>query len=412
MMFSIMPLITPLSMVSAQEATASAAPAEEPTPTPLDQLTPEIFDVPPTATPSASPTPTPTPVPLPSISPELSAPTYEYSAFDLSNSSLTTTSSIKPSIVSDTTPVSAQIHTPARVRTLSKSSFGGQEPVVVDVANDTNGQGLRLELVDRDGLPISLRMSQTNANGISEYELTPRDTLTPGKYTLNVYEDTTKISTQEFLWGVLAINTDKSIYTRGETANIAIAVLNEKGDTVCDAAVTLEIIDPLGNNAMRYTTDGSIRVNPVCTQKDLTLIPDYQTEYVVWNKGTYIEKLTAVTKNGTYSISDMFVVSDAPLFDVSRQAATRIFPPYTYPVQINITANQPFSGQVVETVPASFNISQLDEKSVIPFATVSAVITDPYRLISTVSGQLIQLSMPFTGCKRKKSLRTIWSYRS
>ena len=395
------PFLIPVSAVYAQEASSSATPTQEidPTPTPIESLTPAIFDVPADSTPSATPTPTaiptPSPTPIPQIPLDTSPVVYEYNSPSPSDLLLPAdTSSIPPSLESQQSSM-AQIHAPAQVFALSKQSFGGNEPVIVDVANDTKGEGLRLELLDSDGLPVPVRMLETDTTGMTEYRLAPKDNLTPGTYTLNVYENNQVISTQNFLWGVLAMNTDKSIYTRGETAHIAIAVLNEKGDMVCDATVTLEIIDPLGSNTMRYTTDGSIRVNSVCPSKDFTLIPDYETEYVVWTKGKYTAKLNAITQNGSYSVTDSFTVEDAPLFEVSREAATRIFPPYNYPVRINITARQPFKGEVVETVPADFDISEIS--GVIPYATVSAVTSDPYRLISTNSGQLIHLGMPFTG---------------
>ncbi len=401
-------LLVPLSTVFAQEASSSATPTDTPTSTPTPTPEPPsqaildlIQDIVPTPTPSPMPaetlTPTPTPTtvltPTPTTSP--SPVTYEHGSTTAQDLLLPTeTSSMPPTLdTSGQTPTSGRIHTPARVLTLTKQSFGGNEPMVIDVSNDVKGEGIRVELLDSDGLPIPVRMAQTDTTDMTEYRLAPKDTLIPGKYTVKVYENNQVISTQNFLWGVLAINTDKSIYERGETAHIAMAVLDEKGDMVCDAVVTLEIIDPLGSNTILYTSDGTIRINPTCTSHDFTITPDYETYYRTWSKGTYTMKLTAATKNGSYSVTDTFEAQDAPLFDVIREEATRIFPPYTYPVRLHVTARQDFSGEITETVPADFDISELADA--VPYATVSAVINDPYRLISTSSGQLVRLRMPF-----------------
>ncbi|UCC91729.1 MAG: hypothetical protein JSV39_00435, partial [Candidatus Aenigmatarchaeota archaeon] len=79
----------------------------------------------------------------------------------------------------------------------------------------------------------------------------------------------------EFLWGVLAINTHKSIYLENEEAFIGIAVLDNEGRMVCDADVTLEIADPNGTATTLATSDGTISVSPECEFYGVTNLPDY-----------------------------------------------------------------------------------------------------------------------------------------
>ncbi len=85
----------------------------------------------------------------------------------------------------------------------------------------------------------------------------------PGKYFVNV-----EISEKgqiyklekEFTWGVLAINTNKSIYLPNGQAFLQMAVLDEQGHTVCDADLTLEITAPDGTKTILKTGGESIQV--------------------------------------------------------------------------------------------------------------------------------------------------------
>jgi len=206
-------------------------------------------------------------------------------------------------------------------------------------------------------MQANLNVNQSG-NG-SSVSLDPSKEFMPGKYTLVINENGKKIS-QDFTWGVLAINTNKSIYSPGEIAKLALAVLDEKGLMVCDADVTLEIKDPTGKISTASTKDKTIEVNPECSQKKFTLNPDYETEYKVDLVGNYQMSLTAVTKKGTYNIIDSFEVEESADFDVERITATRIFPYYAYPVLIKIIAKKDFSGQIKEVVPESFTISPLE----------------------------------------------------
>ena len=72
------------------------------------------------------------------------------------------------------------------------------------------------------------------------YTADPKTFTKPGKYTVRVHvtEDGQEtVYTQDFLWGVLAVNPDKSWYKPGDDAFFSIGVLDETGDIVCDANV-------------------------------------------------------------------------------------------------------------------------------------------------------------------------------
>ncbi|MFH1849767.1 MAG: hypothetical protein ABH879_06290, partial [archaeon] len=184
-----------------------------------------------------------------------------------------------------------------------------------------------------------------------------------GRYTLEVdytVDDITYTNEQDFTWGVLAMNTHKSVYLPGELAEISMAVLSDTGRMVCTADVTLEITDPNGDAAILSTDNGEITVTPACTVYGPTDRPDYYSTYRVGGAGTYAWTLTAVTLNGERSISDSFEVRESVPFDVARNAPTRIFPWVPYEVEVYVTPSADYSGTVAEYVPASFDIKPQD----------------------------------------------------
>lgn len=169
---------------------------------------------------------------------------------------------------------------------------------------------------------------------------------------------------QDFTWGVLAINTHKSIYLPNEAAFVGIAVLDNEGHMVCDADVTLTITDPGNNETVLSTSNGLINVSPQCCVYGVTNLPDYYTNYTVGGAGTYVMNLTvtAVTADGTgtKSITDVFSVQNSVDFDVARDGATRIYPPVPYVMNFTIKANKDYDGLIREYVPASFVITPQD----------------------------------------------------
>lgn len=213
---------------------------------------------------------------------------------------------------------------------------------------------------ETEGIPVEI--TQTG-DSVYEVKAVPPLSFEPGKYTINVTLSdglARREITQDFTWGVLAINTNKSTYLPGELAKLFIAVLNDKGHMVCDAKVKLLITDPVGNKQTLTTEGNNIKVNPACYKKEFTMESDYESRYTTSVPGTYTMELTATTSNGTHSITDSFLVLEDPAFDVERVTATRIFPPATYPMTLHVTANQDFDGLVQMIVPEEFEIWPLE----------------------------------------------------
>ncbi len=185
----------------------------------------------------------------------------------------------------------------------------------------------------------------------------------PGKYTLEIEikdGENTYLTTQDFSWGVLAINTNKSIYTPGQAAYLQMAVLDDYGSTICDADLFLEITAPDGGVAYLDTANGLVERNPLCGQNNVIDSPDYFAHYTVGPVGQYQVKLLARTAAGIRSITDTFMVeaSETKIYDVERVGPTRIFPVANYPMKLIITANQTSTEPIIETVPGSFQIAE------------------------------------------------------
>jgi len=275
----------------------------------------------------------------------------------------------------------------------TKHDFRSDEQYQVNVDN-ISSQNLNIEVFDSNGnqIPVdSQNLSTTNGTSI---QVLPPKNFRPGKYTLKITDQNGNIQTQDFTWGVLAINTDKSIYLPNETANLAMAVLDDTGNMVCNAGVTLTITNPSNQTTILSTSDNSIIINPQCRLHNFSLTPDYEAHYQVSGVGTYSMTLTASTQNGPKTITDSFQVQNSVPFDVTRQTGTRIYPPDTYPVNLSIKMNQNFKGQIIDYVPNSFVILP-SSSSATPAFDVKQIAT-PVKSANGIFSS-IHLLLPFSG---------------
>lgn len=212
-----------------------------------------------------------------------------------------------------------------------------------------NGSGVELSVQKKDEDNYSLSIYRSS-----------KDTFKPGKYTLKItinQDGKTREITQDFSWGVLAINPNKSVYVTGDTATIAMGVLDDFGETICDANLTLTVDAPDKNTTSIATENNTIEKSKVCSRRSAGDGWDYKTELKLSQTGIYNLHLKAVTANGEKEITDEFEVKDNVPFEIDRVSfPTRIYPPHQYPVTLKISANQDFAGRVVETLPAAFKI--------------------------------------------------------
>lgn len=181
----------------------------------------------------------------------------------------------------------------------------------------------------------------------------------PGKYTLAVeVKEGEEIFNyyQDFYWGVLAINTNKSIYLPDEKAYLQMAVLDDYGHTLCNADLNLEIKSPDGQVKILSTGDNSIIKNPECGPDNIIDKPDYYAYYHTGEVGYYGLKLTAITENGSKEILDQFEVKNSLPFELERIGPTRIYPLANYEMKLKVKSNIDFQGELKEYIPNLFDV--------------------------------------------------------
>ncbi|HNP89426.1 MAG: Murein DD-endopeptidase MepM [Microgenomates group bacterium ADurb.Bin219] len=387
----------PTGLVLAQEASSSAVfpgsveeiPVEESTPsgvldleaTPTASLTatikPEIPDLELTATPSPIPTtsiivePTPTEVFL--------TPTLIPTNFLEEN---------------PTFDPSAKNKLPVKTRLLSEKSLQFNESVTLELVN-TEGNPVQVFL-KRGNETVAVTMKKKFIWDSTVLVIEPPLGLKPGKYSLQITDSLGTVEEQEFWWGVLAVNFNKSVYFPGNTADISLAVLDEEGKMVCDAQLKLQITnDELQVDDELSTENGGIIVNSECQVKDYVEKPDYEARYRVGNPGRYEVTLSAWTKNGFYSVKDFFEVKESIPFDIERITATRIYPPSFYPAVFKITAFEDFSGTIEETVPDNFSILKSDRG--LAYDSIQIIPYSAPFSFDQKETEKIDLSPPFAG---------------
>ncbi|MFH1181682.1 MAG: Ig-like domain-containing protein [Candidatus Woesearchaeota archaeon] len=224
-------------------------------------------------------------------------------------------------------------------------------------AGETISASVRDSLGALADLPVEITKQ---GEGKFQLSIQSRRAFKAGKYTLSLQllkDGKTYIQQQDFTWGVLAINTNKSIFLPNEDAFIAMGVLDDFGHMVCDANLSLTVTAPDGTANTLTTDNGEISVSKECMIYGATELPDYYATYRVGKAGTYALNLTAITANGVRSIVDSFSVEDSVEYDVARYAPTRIYPILDYTMSFTINANGGYSGAVKEYVPSGFYIS-------------------------------------------------------
>jgi len=286
---------------------------------------------------------------------------------------------------------SARLKRKTMLKKFIRKSFQANEKVQVTVEIDPDN-AVTLKITGPSGEEIATSYQRNDVGQLTTFEIEPPQVFVPGRYQMQLTDSVGQRYTQDFTWGVLAINTDKSIYLSKEKAHVTMAVLDENGGLVCDAKVELVITRPNGRKDVLSTEDKTIINHVDCTLKAYTPNPDYELFYEVSELGTYNMQLTAENRNGTYTIQDHFEVRDSVPFDVTRKGPTRIYPPSNYTVEVNVQANQDFSGVIEEIVPNDFVITKDSET---PFDSVEIVQVE--NVGETLGATTVALEKPFEG---------------
>ena len=241
-----------------------------------------------------------------------------------------------------------------------KQVLADTEPEIKAIVSYMDNEPIK-ELTD------SLKIEKTS-DGQYNFTIPQPKSFRPGKYQLIVTleeENAIQEIIQDFTWGVLAINTNKSIFGENEKAAIYFGVVNDMGSTICNAQLYLTIKDPNGQVTNLSTEEETIKYSGECARDNVTYIPDYSAVYQTGNEGIYQMELTSQTKNGEYQITDFFEVRKEVPFEIERIGPTRINPVAEYDFKIKVKANQDFEGEIIEELPQDFVVrgEGFEEKS-------------------------------------------------
>ena len=199
----------------------------------------------------------------------------------------------------------------------------------------------------------------------------------PGKYTVRFFivkSGVVYVSEEDFSWGVIALNFNKTIYNLGDEAKIGFSTLDDLGHTLCDAEAQMSIESPNGKTVVLATSDGTILKSPACSESSITNVPDYFVSMQVGQIGQYKTFLIVSTANGTRHTEDSFEVQAPPAFDIERLGPTRIYPPAIYNMTLNIVPTKDWRGEIIETVPSSFQIGEESTQRTSPISTPENII--------------------------------------
>ncbi len=236
-----------------------------------------------------------------------------------------------------------------------------EDPVIfleaeLDSVEVFDAQGQRVEVGIRTGV------DQTAAGGRVRLELERQRLIRPGLYTIKLRSKSGKKvieETQSFSWGLISINSPKTIYRVGEIVPVTVGMVDAAGRTVCDADLELFVTAPDGVTATARTGDGSIAKSTECGAKSITARPDYLYRFKATQAGTYALSLEAKTASGQQTLTSTVEVTDQPAFTIERVGPTRINPKQPYLMHLFVTPASDIKGVFTENIPLGFAVSEV-----------------------------------------------------
>ncbi len=213
---------------------------------------------------------------------------------------------------------------------------------------------LSLVYIPSSVLPFNMNPLMTSEKIVSRKDI---GTEAPASSVWKKLKPIYSIFEPDFTNGVFISNTNKNIYSIGETARISFGVLNGAGTTICDANIQLDVISPDNKKVSLTTPGGEIRLNPECRGNSYVKEPDYQAEIKTDKPGLYKIRAVSRAKSSAGQLEDAFYVAPQAPFDIDRSSfPTRVYPVNEYKVSLNIKSRQDFKGEISEELPSGFNV--------------------------------------------------------
>ncbi len=175
-----------------------------------------------------------------------------------------------------------------------------------------------------------------------------------------VKEERVFVEEQEFPWGMVSLNTRKSIHKPGETAEFIIVALDKDGRPVCNADISLTVSNPDNEKTTYSTSDGTITARNECGI--------YDANYSTVVEGNHTIDITALIDDLEVYFTCHFLVQQDYEFDIIRTALSKIDPTRQdrFDVTIDIESfTDADSVTIKEFVPAGFDVSPVDAATVL-----------------------------------------------
>lgn len=173
---------------------------------------------------------------------------------------------------------------------------------------------------------------------------------------------------QVFRWGALAINSPQSSYSVGEGIEMGFGVVDHAGNTICDAELSVLIIDSRGQMVFESGAETkSIQPSGDCTLQSVTNTPDYSINVPgIQEEGEYEMRITAITYEGVRDFSHKLIIENDNEIEITRSSyPLRIFPVASYPVEINIKARKDFLGVIEENLPEGIKATMISRGGIL-----------------------------------------------
>ncbi|VVB98950.1 MG2 domain protein [uncultured archaeon] len=158
-----------------------------------------------------------------------------------------------------------------------------------------------------------------------------------------------------FQWGLVSLNTKKSIYRPGEVVELIAVVLDGAGKPVCGADVNMSIEEPGSAKTLRSTGEGTIMPGGECGI--------YTAEFPAKAEGTNLVKVNALAGGVDGSFDTNFLVKQDYDFGIVRQTESKIDPTRNNSIKVRIDVESFIPGsstgkiQVKEYVPREFDLN-------------------------------------------------------
>lgn len=229
-------------------------------------------------------------------------------------------------------------------------------------------------------LPIEPEVHQTT-DGLWSITLSEdaQKELRPGEYSLDITVNEGGVLFTDhlnFQWGLLAVNTNKTEYRTGENVAVSLAALSPNGNTLCEAALELYLINE-ANFIRRLPVDRSGR----CYGNNVVDVPDYSAFFGAMATGTYelyVENVELSTGRALTHTSTTIRVVEGSGVSIERVGPTRIYPIEPYEMTITVTAPTTISGSITEQIPEDYDILSTD--GVVSVMENKKIITFPIML--------------------------------